>query len=237
MEENTIEKNIENNTISIIDDSISKDKIIANNNINNNENIPIKQLKNIIFNNAEEYYSQNYPEFKLFKFCGILFCKIGNLKAFNFDKNNNFAPKYSIGPHWYMTLILHIIISMLGYTIFLFIIKNLHILFNIAFVILFFIVIIFLERAALIHPGTEISKIQDKDKYSFCNKCKIYYDPHEKVGHCSLCNVCIKKLDHHCVWVGKCVGKYNLWAFYEMIIAVGIFYIYIIICVIIYNAK
>ena len=71
MEENTNEKNTENNTLSIIDDSISKDKIISNNKINNNEIIPIKQFKEIKFNSAEDYYSQNYPEFKLFKIWGI----------------------------------------------------------------------------------------------------------------------------------------------------------------------
>ena len=136
-----------------------------------------------------------------------------------------------------MTLILHIIIGTLGGTIYVFIIKNLNILINIAYIIIFFIVIIFLDRAALIHPGTELNKFQDKDRYSFCSKCKIYYNPHEKVGHCTLCNVCITKLDHHCVWVGKCVGKYNLCAFYEMIALVALFYIYIIICVIIYNTK
>ena len=108
MIKNISQNNTDNNTLSIIDIPFNKDKVIKNNNINNNENIPIKQLRNINRKTAENYYSENYPEYKLFKICGFLFCIIGNLITFNFDKKNNFSPRLSIGPHWYMTLILQI---------------------------------------------------------------------------------------------------------------------------------
>ena len=228
-------QNNENNTLSIIDEPNSKDKITTTNNTlkNNNEIIPIKNFKKI--KTAQEYYSLNYPEFKLYKICGILFCKMGNIITFNFDKNNNFIPKLSIGPHWYFTLTLNFLITSLVFTLYNFIIKKLHILFHLAFIILYFLVIFFLNRTALINPGIEINKIQDDIHYKFCQFCKIYYNPDEKVYHCRLCNVCIKRLDHHCVWIGKCVGKFNICSFYEMIIVVAILYLYIIICVIIFN--
>jgi hypothetical protein len=34
-----------------------------------------------------------------------------------------------------------------------------------------------------------------------------------------MCNVCIAGYDHHCPWVGKCVGRDNISAFYYFLIA------------------
>ena len=28
--------------------------------------------------------------------------------------------------------------------------------------------------------------------------------------HCEDCNACIDELDHHCPWMGKCIGKGNI---------------------------
>ena len=43
-----------------------------------------------------------------------------------------------------------------------------------------------------------------------------------------MCNICVEKMDHHCVWVGKCVGKNNVCSFYSMLVSIGIVYAYII---------
>ena len=101
METKISQKNEDNsNTLSIIDEPITNEKNTNNRIQPNNENIPIKIKK--YFNTAEEFYSYNYPEYKIFKIGRILFCKMGNLITFNFDKNNNFKPKFSIGPNWYI---------------------------------------------------------------------------------------------------------------------------------------
>ena len=45
-----------------------------------------------------------------------------------------------------------------------------------------------------------------------CNKCKLY-QPRE-TSHCRDCGVCVYGYDHHCGFMGQCIGGVNLWAFY-----------------------
>jgi hypothetical protein len=236
METKISQKNEDNsNTLSIIDEPITNEKNTNNRIQPNNENIPIKIKK--YFNTAEEFYSYNYPEYKIFKIGRILFCKMGNLITFNFDKNNNFKPKFSIGPNWYMTLTLIITIFIISSIIYCFILKKLHVIFKIIFLTFQLIAIFCVLRTALIHTEIVMNKFQDQFNNMCCDKCKIYYNSFDKVEHCSICNVCYYKLDHHCVWVGKCVGKDNICAFIEMIIFGAAFYLFLIACVIIYSMK
>ena len=236
MEEKSIQVNLQiNNTLSVIEETNSKDEIISYKNRAQNENISIKGIK--YFKNAEEYYSYNFPEYKLFRFCNILFCKMGELTTFGFDKLNNFKPKYSIGPNWYMTLILNILIIFISFILEFLLIKKLKILFQILFIIFLIITIASIDYTALLHTEIVMNKSPNSFNNTYCNKCKKYYNPLENVDHCSICKVCVIKLDHHCVWVGKCVGKDNLFAFYRMIIFGSIFYLYMIICVILYYMK
>ena len=55
---------------------------------------------------------------------------------------------------------------------------------------------------------------------SICNKCH-NIRPY-RAHHCSVCDVCIRKMDHHCPWVVNCVGEANqksfaLFIFYSVI--------------------
>ena len=45
-----------------------------------------------------------------------------------------------------------------------------------------------------------------------CSKCKICnlnYKLIDKIGHCEKCEICYYGYDHHCIWMGHCVGKNN----------------------------
>jgi palmitoyltransferase ZDHHC9/14/18 len=44
-------------------------------------------------------------------------------------------------------------------------------------------------------------------RIKFCQNCLIFRPP--RTSHCYECNMCVERFDHHCPWIGTCVGRGN----------------------------
>ncbi len=57
-----------------------------------------------------------------------------------------------------------------------------------------------------------------------CYTCHVIRPP--RTSHCAECNNCVERFDHHCIWIGNCVGKRNYRYFFLFILFINLACIY-----------
>ena len=61
-------------------------------------------------------------------------------------------------------------------------------------------------------------------KLKFCSTCLIYRP--ERTFHCNFCGNCVHKFDHHCTWLGTCIGGRNYKQFVYFIFSLTMLELY-----------
>ena len=156
--------------------------------------------------------------------------KIGNNK---FICNN----KLILGNKYYHMIISFILISLPSILFILTMFKLKNISIAVIDIILYILVIIFLLMGGCSEPGL----VERNNEYAFydnrksvikmnikghivnlnyCYTCFHFRPP--RTSHCAECDNCVEKFDHHCLWMGTCVGKRNYKYFYYLVSLVTI---------------
>ena len=103
--------------------------------------------------------------------------------------------------------------------------------------ILYIVQIYFMLKCFLIDPGIlpkqRISLYfhtnKEKMRYringhlyrlNYCYSCGIFRPP--RTSHCSRCDNCVERFDHHCIWLANCIGKRNYKYFYALLVCLNI---------------
>ena len=65
------------------------------------------------------------------------------------------------------------------------------------------------------------------NKLKFCETCNIFRPL--RPSHCHDCNICVLNFDHHCLWLGTCIGKRNYTLFFHFVFITMVYSIFVLV--------
>merc|ERR1712196_153147 len=125
--------------------------------------------------------------------------------------------KIYIGPHWYCSVIMLSFILGVG-SYYSSSAAQAGLLQLLGGVVVTSLSTITFLRCALANPGVLRAKaraVEDGAMGRRCEACNVVQP--RGCSHCDFCQACVEGFDHHCPWMGKCIGRQNLCAFYTFI--------------------
>ena len=146
-----------------------------------------------------------------------------------FDKYSN--PIFIIGPQWPMIIVVLSIISSIMLFLYIKFWKYLPFGTKLFGSINFWTAFLSYAYTSLINPGYPKNTLGrtfgiPRNDYYFCDYCRFYLKKISYGSHCSLCDICVEKFDHHCTWTGHCIGKNNKITFCIFVPSIFILLIY-----------
>ena len=143
---------------------------------------------------------------------------------------------FAIGPHLYISIVGKLLVLIIGLTI----LAPLYQLMSTFLVFLYLFILglvctcylaMFLKNPGIVSKNRNVVRFNDeegngKDEYT-CRTCLTKEE--DGAFHCYDCNVCIKEHDHHCIWVGKCVGGNNLILFYIFVGSIPLYFVFVMV--------
>ncbi|GLE11061.1 hypothetical protein PINS_up023359 [Pythium insidiosum] len=136
-----------------------------------------------------------------------------------------------VGPHWPFMLITYAVA--LGPLVMLFVGDRIHVGLRIALITSSVVTTVVFSLVACSDPGVVFQSYEplapangdelptgEQPSAVICAQCQLRRP--KDASHCADCGVCVRKLDHHCPWTGKCIGRRTLMLFYLFLWAITI---------------